>query len=170
MKIRYGPAAVIGNEPRNEPLIRLQTDREGAGSRKIRESEDLPLKFTFEVMANPQATSRLRIFVFWRSCSKGNIMKAAVLLEPGKLICRETPTPECPPKGVLVEIQACGICSADVKMVTNGHRALTYPRILGHEIAGVVVEAKDHRWKPGDRVQVAPGHKWHFKINNGGAR
>ena len=78
-------------------------------------------------------------------------MKAAVLLEPGKLICRETPTPKCPPKGVLVEIQACGIYSADVKMVTNGHRALTYPRILGHEIAGAWQDIYEL-----DTVKVSP--------------
>jgi len=65
--------------------------------------------------------------------------------------------PECPPGGVLVRVKACGICTADVKMVTKGHRALVYPRVLGHEIAGVVARSRTERFKEGDRVQVAPG-------------
>lgn len=84
-------------------------------------------------------------------------MKAAILFKPGKLEIREIPTPNCPAGGVLVKVKACGICSSDAKMVTNGHRALNYPRILGHEIAGIVSESRNRQFKPGDRVQVAPG-------------
>jgi len=43
VRSRYGPAAVFGDESRREPLIRYQTDREGAGIRTIRKSEDLPI-------------------------------------------------------------------------------------------------------------------------------
>jgi L-iditol 2-dehydrogenase len=42
-------------------------------------------------------------------------------------------------------------------MIAKGHRALVYPRILGHEMAGVVVESGAREFKAGDRVQVAPG-------------
>jgi len=84
-------------------------------------------------------------------------MKAAILEQPGKLGIRKVRTPECPCGGVLVEVKACGICSSDAKMVTSGHRALNYPRILGHEIAGIVSESQNPQFKPGDRVQVAPG-------------
>lgn len=86
-------------------------------------------------------------------------MQAAILMEPGKLELRETPTPECPEGGVLVKVKACGICSADAKMITKGHRTLVYPRILGHEIAGIVAESRSSKFKAGDRVQVAPGLK-----------
>lgn len=65
--------------------------------------------------------------------------------------------PECPEGGVMVRIKACGICSSDVKMVAKGHRALVYPRVLGHEIGGFVAESRTGRYKEGDRVQVAPG-------------
>jgi L-iditol 2-dehydrogenase len=84
-------------------------------------------------------------------------MKAAILKQPGKLEIREVRTPDCPAGGVLVKVKACGICSSDAKMVTSGHRALNYPRILGHEIAGIVSESQNPQFKPGDRVQVAPG-------------
>ena len=84
-------------------------------------------------------------------------MKAAILTEPGNLNVIEAPFPVCPAGGVLVKVMACGICAADVKMVTKGHRALVYPRILGHEIAGIVSQSRTKLFKEGDRVQVAPG-------------
>ncbi|MBW2321615.1 MAG: alcohol dehydrogenase catalytic domain-containing protein [Deltaproteobacteria bacterium] len=83
-------------------------------------------------------------------------MKAAILIQPGKLEIREVRTP-CPAGGVLVKVKACGICSADAKMVTQGHRALNYPRILGHEIAGVIEQSRTNTFKEGDRIQIAPG-------------
>ena len=84
-------------------------------------------------------------------------MKAAILEQPGKLEIREVETPVCPPAGVLVKVNACGICSADVKMVESGHRALNYPRILGHEIAGIIEQSRTKRFKDGTRIQIAPG-------------
>ena len=84
-------------------------------------------------------------------------MKAAILKHPGKLEIKEVRTPDCPPGGVLVKVKACGICSSDAKMVTSGHRALNYPRILGHEIAGVIEQSRTTSFKEGDRIQIAPG-------------
>jgi len=84
-------------------------------------------------------------------------MKAAILKQPGKLEIREVRTPECPAGGVLVKVKACGICSSDAKMVTNGHRALNYPRILGHEVAGVIEQSRTNAFKEGSRIQIAPG-------------
>ncbi len=84
-------------------------------------------------------------------------MQAAVLSRPQELTLTEVPAPTCPPGGVLVAVRACGICSADARMVQKGHPALNYARILGHEIAGVVVESRHSDWKPGQAVQVAPG-------------
>jgi L-iditol 2-dehydrogenase len=92
--------------------------------------------------------NRLRIFF---------VMKAAILKEPGKLEIREVRTPECPAGGVRIKIKACGICSADAKMVAQGHRALNYPRIPGHEIAGVIEQSRTNTFKEGDRIQIAPG-------------
>ncbi len=84
-------------------------------------------------------------------------MKAAILTKPGRLEIKEIPAPACPDGGVLVKVKACGICAADVKMVSKGHRALIYPRVLGHEIAGVIAESRTRLFKEGQRVQVAPG-------------
>lgn len=84
-------------------------------------------------------------------------MRAALLAAPGRLGVKDVPTPICPEGGVVVEVKACGICTSDVKMAQKGHRALVYPRILGHEISGIVKESNNKEFKEGDRVQVAPG-------------
>ena len=49
------------------------------------------------------------------------------------------------------------MCGTDLKIVDHGHRRLTAPRVLGHEIAGEVAEvgAEVTGWRPGDQVQVA---------------
>jgi len=86
-------------------------------------------------------------------------MKAAVLEKPGKLAIRELPDPSCPPGGVVVKVLAANVCSTDHDMWAKGHPALKCPRILGHEIAGVVAEVsnEEKRFKVGDNVQVYPG-------------
>ncbi|MDH3850871.1 MAG: alcohol dehydrogenase catalytic domain-containing protein [Deltaproteobacteria bacterium] len=86
-------------------------------------------------------------------------MKAAVLEKPGKLAIRELPDPSCPTGGVVVKVLASNVCSTDLHMWQMGHPTLKYPRILGHEIAGVVAEVsnEEKRFKVGDKVQVYPG-------------
>ncbi|HEX73955.1 MAG TPA: alcohol dehydrogenase catalytic domain-containing protein [Dehalococcoidia bacterium] len=86
-------------------------------------------------------------------------MKAALLKSPGELVITQVPDPQLPPKGLVVKVEACSICATDIKMFRHGQRDLIYPRILGHEIAGVVTETStgDIPFKRGERVQIAPG-------------
>ena len=86
-------------------------------------------------------------------------MKAAILKAPGCLVLEEVAMPSCPKGGLVVKTQTCSICTTDAKMFHYGQRDLVYPRILGHEVAGVVVEsrASGSMFQTGDRVQVAPG-------------
>lgn len=84
-------------------------------------------------------------------------MKAAVLKSAGKLALEEIAAPPCPPGGLLVRVRACSVCSSDARMLREGHRALAYPRILGHEVAGEVMESRSKQFQTGDRVQLYPG-------------
>jgi L-iditol 2-dehydrogenase len=95
-------------------------------------------------------------------------MKAAVLRGPGLLELDDLPDPLCPEGGVLLEVSACAVCGTDIKMRAQGHRDLAYPRVLGHEMVGRIVEmnrvacrAKDDPTQralaEGDLVQVWPG-------------
>ncbi|HEX4018147.1 MAG TPA: alcohol dehydrogenase [Frankiaceae bacterium] len=66
----------------------------------------------------------------------------------------ERDVPEPGRRDVRVRIQACGVCHSDV--LTRIGAAASYPRIPGHEIAGVVdaVGADVTAWQPGQRVGV----------------
>ena len=86
-------------------------------------------------------------------------MKAAILKAPGRLMLDEVAMPLCPDGGLVVKTQACSICSTDVKMFQHGHRDVNYPRILGHEVTGVVAESRirGDMFQVDDRVQIFPG-------------
>lgn len=76
---------------------------------------------------------------------------------PGALDLEDLPDPSCPRGGALIKVEACAVCGTDVKMLQAGHRDLTYPRILGHEIVGRIAEIDHQGFAEGDLVQVWPG-------------
>ena len=86
-------------------------------------------------------------------------LKAALLKGLEELILENRPIPDCGPGEVLVQLRVCGICRTDMKCLSQGQRDLRLPRILGHEIAGTVVQTGSGvaSVSKGDRVQVAPG-------------
>jgi L-iditol 2-dehydrogenase len=86
-------------------------------------------------------------------------MKAAQMTRPGSLVVEEMDEPELPPGGVVVELLACAICGTDAKMLEHGHKDLVYPRVLGHEMVGRIVEVDDkvRSYRQGDLVQIWPG-------------
>jgi alcohol dehydrogenase/propanol-preferring alcohol dehydrogenase len=73
---------------------------------------------------------------------------------PFEMVEREIPKPG--PRQVRLKVQACGLCHSDA-LTKEGHwPGIQYPRVPGHEIAGVIdaVGAEVPRWKPGQRVGV----------------
>ena len=80
-------------------------------------------------------------------------MKAAVLLDVGKLEFKEVDIPKVGPGEVLVRVRACGICGSDVSMY-RGRYLPVKPIIPGHEFAGDVAEVGEgvKYVKPGERV------------------
>ena len=83
-------------------------------------------------------------------------MKALRFYAPEDLRIEDVPEPECGPDEVKLKVKNCSTCGTDVKIQHNGHQNLTPPRIIGHEIAGEVVEvgANVTGWANGDRAQV----------------
>ncbi len=87
-------------------------------------------------------------------------MKVAQIRAPGaefELVEREIPSP--PAGHVRIKVLACGICHSDA-LTKEGHwSGIAYPRVPGHEIAGVIDElgAGVQIWKKGQRVGVG----WH---------
>lgn len=84
-------------------------------------------------------------------------MKALKYYGPGDIRIEEVPIPEAGAGQILVAVEACGVCATDVKTFQRGHPKIRPGSGLGHEIAGVVVDAPgSSRWSRGTRVVVAP--------------
>jgi L-iditol 2-dehydrogenase len=75
---------------------------------------------------------------------------------PGDVRAEEAPEPSPGPGDVLLRVRACSICGTDVKILRHGHHRMAPPRVMGHEIAGEIVEvgAEVTDWAVGERVQV----------------
>ena len=87
-------------------------------------------------------------------------MKVAQVPKPGadfQIVEREIPNPDA--RQVRIKVQACGICHSDVLTKEGMFPGIQYPRVPGHEVAGVVDEvgAGVTVWKKGQRVGVG----WH---------
>lgn len=84
-------------------------------------------------------------------------MKAAQISKAGgnlELVEREIPKSK--PDWVRIKVEACGVCHSD-QMVKEGYwPGLQYPRVPGHEVAGVIDEVGSAvaTWKKGQRVGV----------------
>ncbi|MPZ00172.1 MAG: alcohol dehydrogenase catalytic domain-containing protein [Actinophytocola sp.] len=83
-------------------------------------------------------------------------MKVARFYAPGDVRLEEMDEPTPAAGEVKIRVRNCSTCGTDVKIFNNGHPNMTPPRVMGHEIAGEVVEIGDGvgGWSPGDRVQV----------------
>ena len=87
-------------------------------------------------------------------------MKVAQIAKAGadfEIVEREIPQPG--PGHVRIRVQACGVCHSDVLTKEGGWPGLVYPRVPGHEVAGVIDEAGPGvtHWKAGQKVGVG----WH---------
>lgn len=65
-------------------------------------------------------------------------MEAAVFGAPRDIHLDERPRPVPGPGEALVEVRAAGVCAGDLYIFLGSNPYVTYPRIGGHEIAGVV--------------------------------
>jgi len=83
-------------------------------------------------------------------------VKGAVFYAPGDVRLEEVPEPTPGPGKVKLRIRNCSTCGTDVKIFKNGHPNMSPPQVMGHEIAGEVVEVGPDvaGWQPSDRVQV----------------
>jgi D-arabinose 1-dehydrogenase-like Zn-dependent alcohol dehydrogenase len=87
-------------------------------------------------------------------------MKVAQVPKPGadfQILEREIPQPGA--GQVRIKVQACGVCHSDAFTKEGSWPGIQYPRIPGHEVAGIIDEvgAGVSEWKKGQRVGVG----WH---------
>jgi len=87
-------------------------------------------------------------------------MKVAQITGPGgdfQVVEREVAAPGA--GQVRIKVQACGVCHSDVFTKEGQWPGIRYPRVPGHEVAGVIDDAGEGvtAWKKGQRVGVG----WH---------
>jgi len=66
-------------------------------------------------------------------------MKAVALTGVSKLEICEKSLPEVDEYSILLKVRAVSVCGSDLRVFKNGDDRFSYPRILGHEIAGEIV-------------------------------
>ena len=92
-------------------------------------------------------------------------MKVAQISKPGadfEIVEREIPAPNA--GHVRIKVQACGVCHSDVLTKEGLWPGIQYPRVPGHEVAGIIDEVGEgvSVWKKGLRVGVG----WHGGQDN----
>ena len=96
---------------------------------------------------------------------KGDIARAAVLSAPGERFeIRSFPVPSPEPGGVIVRTACCTICGSDVHAWTGARPPAFLPAILGHEVAGTVVDAGNGAIKVGGEGPLRPGDRVTFTL------
>src|SRR6201982_3427767 len=87
-------------------------------------------------------------------------MKVAQVSKPGgdfQIIEREMPDPGA--RQVRIKGNACGICHSDALTKEGSWPGIQYPRVPGHEVAGIIDQLGSDvsSWRKGQRVGVG----WH---------
>jgi len=86
-----------------------------------------------------------------------DLMDVVVCPRPGSLIVEQRPIPVPGPGEVLVRVRRVGVCGTDMHIFRGVQPYLSYPRVMGHEFSGEVVESPEgSALKPGDPVYVVP--------------
>lgn len=105
----------------------------------------------------------------------GEKVKAAVMVEPGRIEVQEFPYPKVADSAMLMQVEICGICGTDKHSYrgetkqyagTKAEMSIPFPIIPGHEIVGTIVEVGKHAIeavntygqtiRKGDRVVICP--------------
>src|SRR5947209_3427841 len=88
---------------------------------------------------------------------QGSMMNVVVCERPGVLTLGEREMPVRGPGEVLVRIRRVGMCGTDYHIFQGTQPYLSYPRIMGHELSGEIVEADAQSgFRPGQTVCIMP--------------
>jgi 2-desacetyl-2-hydroxyethyl bacteriochlorophyllide A dehydrogenase len=84
-------------------------------------------------------------------------MLTVICNEPGSLTAIEREKPLRKPGEILIRVKRVGVCGTDLHIFTGNQPYLEYPRVMGHELSAIVVEAdSDSALAVGDGVYVMP--------------
>jgi len=88
-----------------------------------------------------------------------NTMNAVLIRAPMNFGVVQIPVPEIPIGGMLLKVNACGLCGSDTRTLRSGHHRITLPWVIGHEISGVVIGKGPNSkaaWEIGTPLAIAP--------------
>jgi 2-desacetyl-2-hydroxyethyl bacteriochlorophyllide A dehydrogenase len=85
-------------------------------------------------------------------------MRQIILNAPGEFVECQAQRRKALPGEALVRMRRIGVCGSDFNALAGKHPIYTYPRILGHELAGEIVEIpqNDRGLRVGDRCAIDP--------------
>ena len=84
-------------------------------------------------------------------------MKALVCEKPGSFAYKEVSEPLLQPGHAIIKIKRIGICGTDLHAYQGNQPYFSYPRILGHELSGDLIEADNAAgFVPGEKVTITP--------------
>lgn len=85
-------------------------------------------------------------------------MKSIVLEQPGTLTLIEKEIPTIQTGEALIKIERIGVCGTDIHAFHGRQPFFSYPRILGHELSGEIVEMKGEAgdFVVGEKVTIIP--------------
>ncbi|MDK8188920.1 zinc-binding alcohol dehydrogenase family protein [Paenibacillus sp. UMB7766-LJ446] len=85
-------------------------------------------------------------------------MRAVICEEINRLALQDIAEPQKNENQALVSIRRIGICGTDLHAYKGNQPFFTYPRVLGHELAGIIEEIGPNEagLKPGDQVSIIP--------------
>jgi L-iditol 2-dehydrogenase len=83
-------------------------------------------------------------------------MTAAVLETLNLLSVKTMPAPECGEEEAVLEVNACAVCGSDIRIFHYGNDRVKPPTVIGHEIAGRIVQVgrSVRRVKEGQRIAL----------------
>ncbi len=84
-------------------------------------------------------------------------MHAVLCVKPFELAVEACAEPQRHDREVLVRIRRVGLCGTDYHIYAGKHPYLAYPRVIGHEISGEVIESDPRSpFRPGQLVTLNP--------------
>ncbi|MFA9557733.1 zinc-binding alcohol dehydrogenase family protein [Evansella sp. AB-rgal1] len=85
-------------------------------------------------------------------------MKSIVCVQPNELLMTDEQVPSLVEGEALVQIKRIGICGTDQHAYKGNQPYFTYPRVLGHELSGIVMDIDPNvkHLKKGDQVAIIP--------------
>jgi 2-desacetyl-2-hydroxyethyl bacteriochlorophyllide A dehydrogenase len=83
-------------------------------------------------------------------------MQSLVCVTPGKFEYREIEEPQARNGFTILKIRRIGICGTDLHAFEGTQPYFSYPRVLGHELAGEIVSTHAEGFAKGEKVTFIP--------------